>query len=129
MVGSSEQFAFQAIPGTAVPAHAVSPEMVIRFAVAPGHTVPWRVLANSELRVGTARVWVTRIISPYDFWLQPGDVLRLTRGERIWVSTDADISAEIALVSVYAQARRPMFKWLERLSNYLADIALLRSRY
>ena len=129
MVGSSEQFVFQAAPGTAVPAHALSPEMVIRFAVVPGQTVSWRVLADSELRVGNARVWVTRIFSPYDYWLQPGDVLRLTRRERIWLSTDADMPAEVALVSAYAAARRPLFKWVERLSNYFADISLLRSRY
>jgi hypothetical protein len=128
MVGSSEQFVFQAAPGTALPAHALSPEMVIRFAVVPEQTVSWRVLADSELRVGNARVWVTRIFSPYDYWLQPGDVLRLTRGERIWLSTDADKPAEVALVSAYAAARKPLFKWVERLSDYLADISLLRSR-
>jgi hypothetical protein len=128
MVGSSEQFAFQAVPGTTASANALSPEMVIRFAVAPGQTVSWRVRADSELQIGNARAWVTRIFSPYDYWLQPGDVLRLARGERIWISTDSNICAEIMLVSAYAVARRPLFKWLEQLSNYISDISLLRSR-
>jgi len=102
--------------------------MVIRFVVQPGQTASWRVQSDSELRVGTARVWVTRIFSPYDHWLQTGDVLRLTRGERIWLSTDANIAAEISLTSAYAVARRPLFKWVEWLRNCIADISLLRSR-
>jgi hypothetical protein len=128
MVGSSEQCVFRAAPGTSALAHALSPEMVIRFVVQPGHTASWRVRSDSELRVGTARVWVTRIFSPYDYWLQTGDVLRVTRGERIWLSTDANIAAEISLTSAYAIARRPLFKWIERLRDCLADISLLRSR-
>ena len=128
MVGSSEQFVFRAAPETTASAHKLSPEMVIRFVVQPGQTASWRVRADSELRVGTARVWVTRIFSPYDYWLQTGDVLRVMRGERIWLSTDANIAAEISLTSAYAIARRPLFKWIERLRDYLADISQLRSR-
>lgn len=129
MVGSREQFVFRAAPQTTASAHNLAPEMVIRFAVLPGQTVSWRVLADSELCVGKARVWVTRVFSPYDYWLQTGDVLRLKRGERIWLSTDANVLAEISLTSAYAVARRPPFKWIERLRDYLADISLLRSRY
>jgi len=128
MVGSSEQCIFRAAPETSASAHARSPEMVIRFVIQPGQTASWRVRSDSELRVGTARVWVTRIFSPYDYWLQTGDVLRVTRGERIWLSTDANIAAEISLTSAYAVARRPLFNWLERLTDYLADISRLRSR-
>jgi hypothetical protein len=128
MVGSSERFVFRAAPETSASAHALSPEMVIRFVVQPGYTASWRVRSDSELRVGTARVWVTRVFSPYDYWLQTGDVLRVSRGERIWLSTDANIAAEISLTSAYAVARRPLFKWIERLRDCLADISLLRSR-
>jgi hypothetical protein len=128
MVGSSEQCVFRVAPETSASAHARSPEMVIRCVIQPGQTASWRVRSDSELRVGTARVWVTRIFSPYDYWLQTGDVLRVTRGERIWLSTDANIAAEISLTSAYAVARRPLFNWLERLRDYLADISLLRSR-
>jgi hypothetical protein len=69
-----------------------------------------------------------RIFSPYDYWPQTSDVLRLTRGERIWLSTDANIAAEISLTSAYAVARRPLFNRIERLRNYFADISRLRSR-
>ena len=128
MVGSSERFVFRAAPDSLASAHVLTPEMVIRFVVQPGHTASWRVRSDSELRVGTARVWVTRVFSPYDYWMQAGDVLRVTRGERIWLSTDANIAAEISLTSEYAVARRPLFKWIERLRDYIADISLLRSR-
>ena len=128
MVGSSEQFVFRAAPETSASAHALSPEMIIRFVIQPGQITSWRVRADSELRVGAARVWVTRIFSPYDHWLQTGDVLRVTRGERIWLSTDANMAAEISLTSAYAIARRPLFKWIERLRDCLSDISLLRSR-
>ena len=128
MVGSNDRFVFRAAHETSASAHALLPEMVIRFVVQPGQTASWRVQSDSELRVGTARVWVTRIFSPYDHWLQTGDVLRLTRGERIWLSTDANIAAEISLTSAYAVERRPLFKWIERLRDFLADISLLRSR-
>lgn len=128
MVGSSERFVFRAAPETSASAHALSPEMLIRFVVQPGHIASWRVRSDSELRVGTARVWVTRVFSPYDYWLQTGDVLRVSRGERIWLSTDANIAAEISLTSAYAVERRPLFKWIERLRDFLADISLLRSR-
>ena len=128
MVGSNDRFIFRAAHETSASAHALLPEMVIRFVVQPGQTASWRVQSDSELRVGTARVWVTRIFSPYDYWLQTGDVLRVSRGERIWLSTDANIAAEISLTSAYAVERRPLFKWIERLRDFLADISLLRSR-
>jgi hypothetical protein len=128
MVGSNDRFVFRAAHETSASAHALLPEMVIRFVVQPGQTASWRVQSDSELRVGTARVWVTRIFSPYDYWLQTGDVLRLTRGERIWLSTDANMAAEISLTSAYAVARKPLFKWVEWLRNFIADISLLRSR-
>jgi hypothetical protein len=128
MVGSSERFVFRAGPKTSASAHALLPEMVIRFVIEPGEIASWRVRSDSELRVGTARVWVTRIFSPYDHWLQTGDVLRVMRGERIWLSTDANIAAEISLTSAYALARRPLFTWIEGLRNYFADTSRLRSR-
>ena len=128
MVGSSERFVFRAGHEASASAHALMPEMVISFVIQPGQTASWRVRADSELRVGAARVWVTRIFSPYDYWLQTGDVLRVTRGERIWLSTDANIAAEISLTSAYAVARRPLFKYIERLRDCIADISLLRSR-
>jgi hypothetical protein len=70
------------------------PRRVIHFALMPGRTVSLRLVAHSEIRVRATRVWLTRVFSPYDYWVQPGDVIRLQRGERIWLSPDGDEVAE-----------------------------------
>jgi hypothetical protein len=74
------------------------PKILVRFAVSPNEVVAWRVPSACELTVRTARVWLTRAGSDYDFWLQPGEAaLCLHRGERIWLSTDALVDAEVSI--------------------------------
>ena len=72
------------------------PKIVVHFSVMPGVTLTWRVEADSTLAVQGARIWLTRISSPYDHWLAPGDEFRLHRGERVWLSTDDDGRARVA---------------------------------
>jgi hypothetical protein len=90
--------------------------MVIHLAVVPGRTLAWKLSAEAELRVQGARVWLTRIGSPYDYWLQPGDVLRLRRGECIWLSTDGPVPAEALLASTYVEPCGTLRRWLVRCS-------------
>ncbi len=104
------------------------PKVVIHFEVQPGATLSWRVEANAELQVQRERVWVTRVTSPYDYWLQPGLSLQLRRGERIWISTDANIAARLSLTA-YPSARRGIVgRWLERLSLLNPDVYAPHSR-
>ncbi|HEY3597295.1 MAG TPA: DUF2917 domain-containing protein [Paraburkholderia sp.] len=120
------------------------PKVVIHFEVQPGATLSWRVDAHAELSVqpsiqsgvqtGTQRgmrgdhVWLTRVASPYDHWLQPGQPLQLRRGERVWVSTDANVAARLSLTT-YPSARRSIVgRWLERLSLLNPDIYAPHSR-
>ncbi|WP_322011508.1 DUF2917 domain-containing protein [Paraburkholderia sp. J12] len=77
------------------------PAQSLHFAVPQGQTFTWRLAADSLLRVYGAQVWVTRARSPYDHWLNPGETLRLARGERIWLSTDADAPARVTLTSAW----------------------------
>ncbi len=56
------------------------PTISIHLSVVPGKTVAWKLRTASELRVNGARVWLTRSSSEYDYWLEPGDTLRLKRG-------------------------------------------------
>ena len=73
-------------------------KIVIHLAVPPNKVVAWCVVADSEMTVRNARIWLTRAGSDYDFWLQPGEpALHLYRGERIWLSTDANVDAEVSL--------------------------------
>ncbi|MBV8628731.1 MAG: DUF2917 domain-containing protein [Paraburkholderia sp.] len=104
------------------------PKMVIHFAVMPGQTVSLRLGADSELRVSTTRIWLTRIFSPYDYWLRPGDIIRVQRGERIWFSSDGDEVAEVTLTSQYIERRHALSRWITRWTEQLFDLSAVRSR-
>jgi hypothetical protein len=93
------------------------PRITIHFSVVPMKTVEWRVRAHSELQVKGACVWLTRLSSDYDYWLLPGDTIRLKRGERIWLSVDGEISADVSLTSRYAWFRPRMSRWFGRLAS------------
>ncbi|WP_166656153.1 DUF2917 domain-containing protein [Paraburkholderia sp. BL10I2N1] len=101
---------------------------MIHFALMPGRTVSLRLDADSEIRVRTTRVWLTRVFSPYDYWVQPGDVIRLQRGERIWLSTDGDEAAEVALTSEYIERYNAVSRWISRWAERLFDLSVPRSR-
>ncbi|CAM2195504.1 DUF2917 domain-containing protein [Paraburkholderia sp. A1RI_3L] len=81
------------------------PKLVLHFAVNPAVTVTWRVTADAELRVHSERIWLTRIRSPYDYWMKAGETMRLQRGERIWLSTDSHEAARVSLTSAWRAPR------------------------
>ncbi len=87
-------------------------KIVVHLVVPPNDVVAWRVLADCEMTVSEARVWLTRAGSDHDFWQQPGEpALRLYRGERIWLSTDAPVDAAVSL----SMANTGAVRWLMRL--------------
>ncbi|RDK03173.1 DUF2917 domain-containing protein [Paraburkholderia lacunae] len=92
------------------------PKVVVHFSVMPGATLTWRVDADSALSVQSSRVWLTRVNSPYDHWLQPGNEFRLQRGERVWLSTDGEIAAHVSLTSALPARRGLVGRWLARLA-------------
>ncbi|RQT29926.1 DUF2917 domain-containing protein [Burkholderia contaminans] len=87
------------------------PRVVMQFTVAPRKTLTWRAKNDAEIRVHDATLWVTRLGSVDDYWIRTGDVLRVRRGDRIWMSTDGDCPAEASITTAYATSRRA---WLER---------------
>ncbi|SAL61319.1 hypothetical protein AWB71_03432 [Caballeronia peredens] len=91
--------------------------VVVFIDVHPHQTVSWRLTRDAELRVAdasAASVWVTRHQDPYDYWVRPGDVVRLSRGERVWLSSEGDRAIEVSLTS-YRDARRgALGRWLAR---------------
>jgi hypothetical protein len=113
----SQQFASSGLSSDEAGEAARCPRITIHFSVAPMVTVEWRVRAASELQVTGARVWLTRLSLDYDYWLQPGDTLRLKRGERIWLSVDGDMSADVSLTSDYAWFRPRMSRWFGLLAS------------
>ncbi|WP_341318578.1 DUF2917 domain-containing protein [Paraburkholderia sp. IMGN_8] len=93
------------------------PKVVVHFSVMPGATLTWRVDADSALCVQDARVWLTRVSSPYDHWLQPGSEFRLQRGERVWLSTDGEIAARVSLSCALPARRGRVSRLLARLAG------------
>jgi hypothetical protein len=112
---ASRQFVCPDLPACRPHGEIQSPKMVIHLTLVPGQTVSWRVIADSEIRAYSSRVWLTRIFSPYDYWMEPGDVIRVTRGERIWLSADAQ--AEVTLTSEYVERRNGLRRWIARLQE------------
>lgn len=95
------------------------PKMVVHFQIAPGATLTWRVAADSTLTVNGARLWLTRISSPYDHWLVPGQTFSLQRGERIWLSTDGERTAHVSLTCLL-----PAQGFFRRCLSRLAGLSL-----
>lgn len=121
MQDASPQLEYSTLPGS--PAGSPSageqraPRMVIHLALEPGQTLTWRVKADSEIRAFGSRVWLTRIYSPYDYWLLPGELVRVACGERIWVSAEGDAPAEVTLTCAYVTRRQVLSRWTERWMN------------
>ncbi|WGS53876.1 DUF2917 domain-containing protein [Paraburkholderia sp. D15] len=91
-------------------------KMVVHFSVAPGATLTWRIDVDSTLTVQGARLWITRINFPYDYWLDPGHTLRLQRGERIWLSCEDTRAARVSLSCTLPAKRGVLHRWLGRLA-------------
>ncbi|WP_277186345.1 DUF2917 domain-containing protein [Caballeronia sp. BR00000012568055] len=84
--------------------------VVVYVDIHPQRTVSWRVPRDAELRIGEGRVWLTRHQESYDYFLMPGDVVRLSRGERVWISADGEHKVEVSLTSY----RKPVQRWFTR---------------
>ncbi|WP_322055033.1 DUF2917 domain-containing protein [Paraburkholderia bannensis] len=103
--GACPAFSFERLP-----ADAALPVQSIHFAVPAGQTLTWRIAADSTVRVHGSRIWLTRARSPYDHWLNPGDTLRVARGERLWLSSDPawDAPPNTARVTITCAWRPPL---------------------
>jgi hypothetical protein len=88
--------------------------VVVYIEVHPHRMVSWRLSRDAELRVGEASLWLTRHRDPYDYWMKPGDVVRLSRGERVWLTSDSDEAIEVSLTSYRATRRGVIAHWLAR---------------
>jgi len=104
------------------------PTQSIHFAVPPMRTLTWRAPASGILHVHTAQVWVTRARSPYDHWLRPGETLRIERGERIWLATEAAVPAQETITSVWRPPFAGVRRGIERVAAWLAPLTRRRSR-
>lgn len=119
MQHASQRFDCSQLPDDRATREISAPKMVIHLSLLPQQTVSWRVISDSEVRAHGPHVWLTRIFSPHDYWMQAGDVIRIARGERIWLSADGDRPVEVTLTSEYVERRRLFgqrpLRWLGRL--------------
>jgi hypothetical protein len=83
----------------------------ITYEINAGETVPMRVARSTRLTVQGAGVWVTRSNDVEDYLLEPGECLRLRRGERLWLSVTGERPACVAF-SVAPQPRDGLRAWL-----------------
>ncbi|WP_321855863.1 DUF2917 domain-containing protein [Burkholderia cenocepacia] len=94
------------------------PNVTLHFTVAPRKTLTWRAQHDAEIRVHDATLWITRLGSVDDYWLRTGDVLRVQRGDRVWIGTDDDQPAEASITTVYVMQRDT---WLARALASMRD--------
>lgn len=91
--------------------------VVVYIEVHPHQMVSWRLTRDAELRIGDASacaLWVTRHRDPYDYWMKPGDVVRLSRGERVWLTSEGDQPIEVSLTSYRDAQRGLVSRWLAK---------------
>jgi hypothetical protein len=119
----------QSIPLKPIPPEPRLPSITVRFALEPNRLFCWEFAADAELFVLRERVWLTRFDSNYDYWLEPGEVLRLRRNERVCISTDAREAAEIAVTSAYAGATSRSCGWFARLRSLVGRRPPLALRF
>ncbi|NTZ04338.1 DUF2917 domain-containing protein [Burkholderia metallica] len=98
------------------------PTVVIRFAVAPRTTMTWRAPQDAEIRAHGAALWITRPPSIDDYWVRPGEVLRIARGERIWLGTDTDRSAEATITTAYVRRGERVRRMLAQVQRLLVGV-------
>ncbi|MDN7587537.1 DUF2917 domain-containing protein [Burkholderia seminalis] len=81
------------------------PRIELHFTVAPRTTLAWRARHDAEVRAHDATLWITRLGCLDDYWIRTGDVLRLRRGDRIWISTDDEQPAAASITTAYVMKR------------------------
>ena len=104
------------------------PTLSVGFAVPAHRTITWKIASDSTLRVVHERVWLTRARSPDDYWLHPGDTIRLVRGERVWMSSDSQGEARVLLTSAWSRRHTVGFAWIEWFAGWCSLLALRRAR-
>ncbi len=94
---------------------------VVQFTVAAGETVSLKVKRDALMSAAGTRLWVTRAGDEWDYWLKPGETLRLSRGERVWVTGEAHepaasgivatTDAEVLITMYLERRRRIRWRW------------------
>jgi hypothetical protein len=85
----------------------------ITFEISDGETVPMKIGRSVRLVVQGAPVWATRSNDTEDYWLVPGDSLKLRERERLWLSTEKGRTAQVVF-TLAPRADQRAIGWLAR---------------
>ena len=85
----------------------------ITFEIGDGETVPMKIGRSVRLVVQGAPVWATRSNDTEDYWLVPGDSLKLRVRERLWLSTEKGRTAQVVFTLAPRVDQRAI-GWLAR---------------
>jgi hypothetical protein len=99
-------------------------KIVVYFDLQPRVTLSWRVARDAELRAHDARIWLTRHGDLNDYWLEAGEIARLVRGERVWISSEMARPVALSITSYRTSptsrlqrvCARVLGRWLPRAS-------------
>ncbi|SAL26387.1 hypothetical protein AWB71_01487 [Caballeronia peredens] len=94
----------------------------VTFEIKPGETIPMRIARGTRLAVHGSAVWATRSNDIEDYWLTPGDHLKLRERERLWLSVEGDRAAYVVF-TILPRCDERAVRWLsagfERLTQRL----------
>ena len=85
----------------------------ITFEIGDGETVPMKIGRSVRVVVQGAPVWATRSNDTEDYWLVPGDCLKLRERERLWLSTEKGRTAQVVFTLAPRVDQRAI-GWLAR---------------
>lgn len=120
MTESTPQFDCRTLPLRRSQARGETLTIVVHATLQPGNPVGWRVHADTDVRAEGASVWLTRAGCLDDYWLRPGDVVRLARGERVWLSAEGEAPLQVTLTSQCSERRRLLRRWLDRIHAWFS---------
>jgi hypothetical protein len=91
----------------------------VTFEIEPGKTVPFRIARGTRLSVQGGTVWATRSNDIEDYWLTPGDNLKLRERERLWLSVDGENPARVVFM-IQPRCDERAIRWLSKRFEGLA---------
>jgi hypothetical protein len=92
----------------------------VTFEITDSEVVPMRIGRSVKLTVQGAPVWATRSNDIRDYWLLPGDSIKLQARERLWLSTENGHRAQIVFARGTRMDKRAI-GWFARRMERLAD--------